>query len=222
MKITSHGHACFKIEGKSTTNDIVTIITDPFDPKSISINLRNLECDILTISHEHEDHNFKDAIKQLEDKPFIITTPGEYEVKGLRIFGYRSFHDDKQGSERGLNTIYVYDFNEARVCHLGDLGHDLSGDLLEELSNIDVLLIPVGGIFTIDSKTAVSVIEKIEPRIVIPMHYKTPKHSSMFDKLETLSDFLKEFGVTKEPQKDLNIKSKPDLPEETEVVALNF
>ena len=221
MKITYLGHSSFKIDAKTAVSE-VCIITDPYGP-SVGINFKDQICDLATTSHRgHGDHDFFDKLKNKYGKmPFIIDTPGEYELLGVRIFGYKSYHDDNNGSDRGLNTIYVFDFPEARVCHLGDLGHDLDKDLIEELNNIDILLIPVGGTTTIDAQRAVKVIEKLEPRYVIPMHYKTKSHSTTFEKLATIDDFLKEVGVTKEPQKDLNIKSKSDLPDETEVVVLS-
>lgn len=229
MKITYLGHSCFLITGKSTNGNDVTVLIDPYDPKMVGLNLKPQDVDIAVTSHRgHGDHDYFENLSSAkstggENKPFIVDAPGEYEVSDLRIFGYQSFHDDKKGKERGKNTIFVFDFQDARVCHLGDLGHDLTSEyneLLEELNGIDVLMIPVGGKFTINPETAMSVIEKIEPKIVIPMHYKTSKHSDTFKDLHTIEDFLKEAGEKIEPQKDLVIKSKSDVPDELKIVVL--
>ena len=221
MKINYLGHSSFRIKGKSNNGDQVTVVVDPFDPKSTGLTYPKQTADIVTISHHHPDHDFVEKVEKSGEKDlFIIDTPGEYEVCGLRIFGVHSFHDDKQGKKRGPNTIYIYDFEEARVAHLGDLGHELTADEMEELENIEILIVPVGGIYTIDPKIAMQVVESIEPMIVIPMHYKTDKHNDSFEKLATLEDFIKEAGVETKPETELNIKSKSDLPQVLTIVSL--
>jgi len=138
------------------------------------------------------------------------------------MIGIKSFHDDNNGTERGLNTIYVYDFELARIAHLGDLGHLPDSSILELLDGTEILFIPVGGKYTIGPKRALEIIEKIEPLIVIPMHYRTDKHSSTFDELSTVDEFLKEVGAKNEPQKELKLKSKADLPAELTFITLEY
>lgn len=224
MKIKYLGHSSFKITGKTQFGEEVTLITDPFNSKEVGLNYPKQSADVVTLSHHHGDH---DAIENIEGNPrenyVLIDTPGEYEVKGLRIFGIKSYHDDKKGAERGPNVIYIYDFMEARIAHLGDLGHDLESDQLEQLENIDILITPVGGVYTIDSKKAVEVIEELEPIVTIPMHYKTPKHTKTFENVATLEDFLKEVGSgAVETQKELSVKSHNDLESMANIFPLSI
>lgn len=212
MLITWHGQACFKIQSKN--HDEVTIATDPFD-KTLGLKVPRIAADIATISHDHYDHNNRAAIK---GEPFFIDTPGEYERKGVYIYGIASWHDDKEGSERGTNIIYRFEMEEMSVVHLGDLGHVLSNLQLERLQNVDILLIPVGGVYTIDAKKAVEVINQIEPRIVIPMHFKVP---GIKEKIDGSDKFCKEIGVCPTEKLDKYRILKKDLPqEETRVVLL--
>lgn len=209
MIITWYGHSCFKINTKD-----VTIITDPFS-KEIGIKPYFGAADIVTVSHEHYDHN---NIASLKGNPFVASNPGEYEVKNVFIRGIASYHDKKQGAERGLNTIFVIDAEDLRVCHLGDLGEILSDKVVEQLGQVDILMIPVGGVYTIDAKEADELIEKIEPAIVIPMHYKTP---SLAIKLDGLDKFLSVRGIKgKETLPHLAVKKKEINPEENKVVIL--
>lgn len=223
MKIKYLGHSSFKITGKTQFGEEITVITDPFNSKEVGLNYPKQEADVVTLSHHHGDH---DAIDNIEGEPrenyVLLDTPGEYEIKGLRIFGTKSYHDDKKGEERGPNTIFVYDFMEARIAHIGDLGHQLESDQLEQLENIDILLTPIGGEYTIDPKGALEVIENLEPAVTIPMHYKTAKHTAAFDKLATLDDFLKEVGAgDAEPQKELSVKNHNDLEQMANVITLS-
>lgn len=209
MNITWLGQACFKIQGKE-----VTIITDPYDSK-IGLKLPRLNAEILTISHNHYDHN---NIKAVSGQPFLIDTPGEYEIKKVFIWGIPSWHDNKEGAVRGANTIFIYQLEDIKLAHLGDLGTTLSNEQLEKLEGVDILLIPVGGIYTIDGKKAAEVVNQIEPRIVIPMHYKIP---NLKIKLEAVDKFCNEMGVKKNgPEEKLKI-TKKDLPaEEIKIIIL--
>ena len=163
MEIYYLGHSSFRIKGKSAS-----IVTDPFDPKMVGLKYQGVTGDIVTISHDHTDHN---QVSQVSEVKKIVTSPGEYEIMGVSIIGLSSFHDDAQGADRGKNTIYVFEIDEMRICHLGDLGHTLNEKLVEEIGDIDILMIPTGGEYTINSETAVAVVQGIEPRIIIPMHY---------------------------------------------------
>lgn len=221
MKIKYIGHSSFLIKGNTKTNHSLTIVTDPYDPKSTGFPYPKQETDIVTSSHEgHGDHDYYDGIKPSgeNETPFIINTPGEYEIKGLRIYGLKSFHDDVEGTKRGQNTIYIFDFEEARIAHLGDLGHNLDSDQLEALEAVDILMIPIGGIYTIDIKIALQVIENVEPKAVIPMHFKTPKHSDTFKELSTLDEFIKESGLNVREMNELKIKSKDELGHNIDII----
>jgi len=214
MIITWQGHSCFKIQDRVGT-DGVTLVTDPFD-KATGLKVPNFEADIVTISHDHHDHNNSDALR---GNPFIINTAGEFDVKDVLIEGILSFHDEKKGAERGSNIIYRIEIDDITVCHLGDLGHTLDNKQLEKLEGIDVLLIPVGGKYTLDAKKAVEVISQIEPRIIIPMHYKV---DGLVADIDGVDKFVKELGITPTYEEKLKI-SKKDLPsEDMELVILSM
>lgn len=180
--------------------------TDPYD-KSSGLKVPNFESDIITVSHDHYDHN---NTKALRGKPFIVDVPGEYDVKGVLIQGISSFHDDKSGAERGENIIYRIEMDDIAVAHLGDLGHALTDEQLDALDGVDILLIPVGGKFTIDAKKAVEVVSQIEPRIVIPMHYKV---KGLKEPLDDVDKFVKELGINPTNEEKLKI-NKRDLPQD--------
>ncbi len=205
MMITWQGHSCFKIQDK-VGSDGVTVVTDPFG-KDIGLKVPNFEADIVTVSHNHDDHN---NVGALRGNPFVIDCAGEYDFKGVLVEGIDSFHDDKNGSERGRNIMYRMEIDDISVAHLGDLGAPLDNSQLEKLVGTDILLIPVGGKYTLDAKGAVEVISQIEPRIVIPMHYKT---EGLTIELDSLEKFIKELGIEPVYEEKLKI-SKKDLPQE--------
>jgi L-ascorbate metabolism protein UlaG (beta-lactamase superfamily) len=214
MIITWQGHSCFKIQDKIGP-DGVTVVTDPFD-KETGLKVPNFEADIITVSHQHHDHNNTAALR---GNPFIIDCAGEYDFKGILIEGVDSYHDDKNGAERGGNLIYRIEIDDISVVHLGDLGQILDNTQLEKLAGTDILLIPVGGKYSLDAKKAVEVISQIEPRIVIPMHYKIK--DSKID-LDGVDKFIKEIGLTPTNEEKLKI-SKKDLPaEDMELVILSI
>jgi len=218
MILTYHGHSTFKIKGKKGT-----VITDPYDDY-IGITLPRVSGDIVTVSHDHKDHN---AVKKVSgtsrrNNPFIVEKSGEYEVGGISIFGVDTFHDDSGGVERGKNIVFTALVDGIRVCHLGDLGHELTPEQLEEIGSVDVLLCPVGGVYTIDPELAVKTIRAIEPGIAIAMHYKTAQHNEdVFEDMKTLEDFLKVYGVSPEAVPKLDIDNKSRVPEETVLVVLS-
>lgn len=214
MYLTWLGHACFKLQDKIGPGG-VTLITDPFD-KSLGLKVPHSEADIVTISHQHSDHNNLGAVR---GQPLVIEQAGEYEIKGVFVEGVETFHDSKAGSERGKNIVYRIEMDDISVTHLGDLGHELDAKQLEKLEGTDILLIPVGGIYTIGAQKAVAVVSQIEPRIVIPMHYKLP---GLKINLESLDKFIKELGIKPRAEEKLKI-SKKDLPaEEMELVVLSL
>lgn len=213
MKITYLGHAAFTIETNGKT-----ILIDPYNPENIGMKWKNVEADIVCITHPHEDHAFLEGV---EGNPFVIDSPGEYEVADIRFAGVPAYHDDKDGAERGTITMYVIESEGIFVGHFGDIGHSLGEEQQERLGVVDVLMIPVGGVFTITDEQAASMVAEIEPAMVIPMHYGQPGTKTEEWGLAPLSDFLKEMGSDEvEPIKSLTIKNKTSLPEETEVVVL--
>jgi len=214
MTITWYGHSCFKI---SNQGGHLTIITDPFD-KKIGLTPPRGNAHIITVSHDHFDHN---NTKAISGEPFIIDTPGEYEVEGIRVLGVSGYHDKKEGEERGLNTMYLMKVDDIRICHLGDMGQEkLTDKQLELIGDVDVLMIPVDGVYTINAKEAVKIIKQIEPNIIIPMHYKLP---GLTEKLADVKDFLKEMGLNgQEPVDKLTLKKKDLIGKEMEVVVFKF
>lgn len=204
--ITWLGHSCFKIQDKTGT-DGITIVTDPFD-KEIGLKVPNCEADIVTVSHDHHDHN---NVSALRGTPYVIDTAGEYDVKGILIRGVESYHDDQKGKDRRNNIIYRMEVDGISVSHLGDLGHVLDDKQLEVLVGTDILLIPVGGTYSLDAKKAVEVVSQIEPRIVIPMHYNDGNVN--ITELDGVEKFVKEMGIKPIEEEKLKI-SKKDLPQE--------
>lgn len=212
MEITWLGHSSFRVNGKTST-----VVTDPYDPGTVGLKFPKLEANIVTISHEHQDHNRSDLIAAA---PKIVRGPGEYEIGGVSIFGISTFHDNEQGAKRGRNTIYVITIDGIVICHLGDLGHKLSEEQVGSIGNVDVLLIPVGGVYTIDGSHAASIVASIEPSVVIPMHYKAEGATSEFlSSLDSVDKFVKELGVEPLRQQKF-VVTKDSLPEEMQLVIL--
>jgi len=201
MELTWYGQSCFKIKDKN-----ISIITDPYG--EIGLDLPKISADIVTISHGHFDHNAKEKI---EGEPFIINSPGEYEVKGVFIDGIGSEHDKKKGEIFGANTIFVFHLEDLVVCHLGDLGEKLDSQKLDQIGNVDVLLVPVGGKFTLDVESIVNVINEIEPKIVIPMHYKI---EGLNIELDDVAKFKEAIGAEATEVEGALKLQKKDLPEE--------
>lgn len=212
MDLTYYGHSCFRIRGRAGV-----IVTDPFQP-SIGYSLPRVAADICTISHDHPGHNNAGALR---GDPFVITGPGEYEIKGAFIFGWPSYHDRRRGKERGRNTIYTFEIDGVTVAHLGDLGHVPDQATIEAMGGVDILLIPVGGRVTLTAAMALDVINLIEPRLVIPMHYRTPAYTGQIN-LDPVSKFLKEMGVHDGAAGDSLRISQSTLPGETQVVVLQY
>lgn len=218
MIIQYYGHSCFKLttkpEGRGQ-ND-VNIFLDPFD-KSIGLRPPQGSADLVLVSHDHHDHNNIEAIK---GEPSVIDIPGEYSVRGVNIVGLSSFHDDKNGTERGLNTIYILESENLRVCHLGDLGADLTEKQYEAISGVDILMIPVGGNYTIDGVKAAKIVKKIEPRVVIPMHFKT---KGVTADIEDEKKFCDEIGnCPTDRVSKINFKKKDAEDKKMEVIIMGM
>lgn len=211
MDIYWYGQSMFKIKGKAAT-----VILDPFDPEHTGLKLpKEMVADVVLSSHSHGDHNNVGAV---EGTPLVVTGPGEYEKLGVTINGIATFHDASTGSERGRNTVYNLLIDGVNLVHLGDLGHPLTEDQVSQIGDTDILLIPVGSVYTIDAEIAAKVVAQLEPRVVIPMHFKIPGLKFELDELDL---FLKEMGSEGvEPVAKLSI-TKDKLPEEINVVVLN-
>ena len=214
MEITYLGHSSFRIKTKSAV-----VVTDPFDPQMVGFKYSGAEAEIVTVSHQHSDHN---AVSKVSGVKKVVEGPGEYEISGISIIGYQSFHDNKKWEERGKNVIYVIEAEGLRIVHLGDLGHAISDDLVSEMGPIDMLMIPVGGFYTINPKEAVEISSKIDPYFILPMHYKDSGiNEKEFADLEPKETFLKEVGLTVEVLPKFSIK-KEDIIENqsTKVIVL--
>jgi len=214
MTLKYLGHAAFLIKSKDGK-----AVTDPFDP-SIGLKFPTTEADIVTISHGHQDHNY---LKGISGEPLVIDYPGEFEKKGIRVTGYKSYHDKKKGEERGENIMYKIDADEINILHCGDLGAVPDDDLIDQVGEVDILLVPVGGSFTIGAEEAVSLIKKIEPQIVVPMHYnREGLNEKVFSELSPVDDFLKKMGIDS-PQKESQLTfKKEDMTGEMKVVVMEI
>lgn len=208
MNITWYGQSCFRItlQGQKKVKQWVSLVIDPFN-EDTGLKLPKLDAEVLLITHDHKDHNNQ---KIANKETFVIDSPGEYELRDIFIQGISSFHDKEKGKERGLNTIYTIEAEEIRICHMGDFGQgELTDEQLREIGEIDILMIPVGGVYTIDAKEATKVISQIEPRIVVPMHYKIP---GLKIKLDELGSFLKAIGDKGATAEEKLTMQKKNLP----------
>jgi L-ascorbate metabolism protein UlaG (beta-lactamase superfamily) len=214
MLIRWFGHSSFYI----ISDEGVKIITDPYMPISAGgfINCGAIKepADIVTVSHDHGDHSYTDSIPAGFE---VFTKKVNQVVKTVRVKGVDSFHDTEFGAQRGKNVIFTFDVDNIRICHLGDLGHVLSFDEIENIGGVDMLLIPIGGKYTIDPDEANTLVSRMNPRIVIPMHYKT-------DKVDIVPYSVDEFIKNKSNVAMLNSSSfevtKEDLPDETQIIVL--
>ena len=214
MKIKWYGHAAFLI----TSDEGTKMIIDPYEPGAfggqLSYGKINDQADIVLTSHDHADHNYT---QDLPGAPQVVKGSGPKTLKGISIKGISTYHDPSKGSERGANTIFTIKINNIQLCHLGDLGHLLSEKELAEIGPVDILLIPVGGFFTIDPKEAIRVAEQIKPKILIPMHFKTGKCGFSIAPVE---DFLKGKANVKRPKASEYAFDKATLPQQMEIVVL--
>ncbi len=165
MQIKWYGHSCFLITAQTGTR----ILTDPYDPR-MGYPAHKIECDVVTSSHAHYDHNYFDMCA---GEPLRITQAGQYEADGVKIRGVETAHDDANGAKRGKNIVFIFELEDMRVVHAGDLGAIPDEATLEQIGHADVLLVPVGGHYTIDQAGARELANLLTPRVVIPMHYKT-------------------------------------------------
>jgi L-ascorbate metabolism protein UlaG (beta-lactamase superfamily) len=212
------GHAAFLIEGTVPKHGRLRIVTDPYQAGGYDGNVRYAPirepADIVTVSHEHPDHN---DVKQIPGAPIVVRKTGRHEVKGLTIEGILTCHDETSGRQRGLNTVFCFTLDDVRVCHLGDLGHVLAPKELAAIGPVDVLMIPVGGFYTIDAAQASLTVAALKPKLVLPMHYKT---EALDFPIAGLEEFLKgKTGVKRLDAAELSV-NKDTLPKTTEVWVL--
>jgi len=210
MDISWLGHACFRIRGSQAV-----IITDPYPP-DLGYSLGKPTARIVTVSHQHPSHSY---VQGVGGEPRLVNEPGEYEISGVLIIGIATFHDASRGRNRGKNTAYLMEVDGVSVCHLGDLGHVLTAEQIEEIDDVDVLLLPVGGVATINAPMAAEVIRQLEPKVVVPMHYKTPALSR---ELEPVAEFLKEMGIEQINSQPKLSLTKSSLPASTQVFLLDY
>lgn len=211
MKLKYFGHASFLIIARNGTR----IIVDPYTPGTKLLHAEiNEAADVVTVSHGHDDHSNTASIK---GSPKVIKGSGSRNIKGVTIQGFPFFHDDVGGKSRGENVVFCFDVDGMRVCHLGDLGNIPADKQLAELGKIDILLIPVGGYFTIDAKQATQVIGKLQPRIVIPMHYKTEKSEYP---IAPVDEFIKGRSDTEITNKSEIELEADKLPEKMKIIVL--
>jgi L-ascorbate metabolism protein UlaG (beta-lactamase superfamily) len=170
------GHSCFHI----LPEDGPSVLTDPFD-EAVGYVLPQVEADIVTVSHNHHDHNNVAAVK---GKPAVVRGPGRHSALEVEFRGYETYHDEAHGKLRGSNTIFCFQLDGMRFCHLGDLGHVLSEKEVSAIGSVDILFIPVGGVYTIDSAGARAVENQLSPRITLPMHYHTEALTFYLDRVD--------------------------------------
>ena len=215
MKVKFLGHACFRIEAA----DGAAVITDPYEPGgfggAIGYGKITEPADLVLISHDHADHNYAQGVP---GNPRVLKGDGPQTIKGIEVRWVKAFHDPNQGAQRGTVNIPILTVDGVRICHCGDLGHVLELREVSALGPVEVLLVPVGGLYTIDAKEATVLVERIKPRVVIPMHFKTEKCGFPLAKVE---EFLRgKQNVVRTAGSELEL-TKELLPTETEIVVLN-
>ncbi len=213
MKVKYYGHAAFLI----TSNQGTRIITDPYKPgafDAMSYGKIPDEADVVVVSHDHDDHNNSG---ELPGNPEVVRTPGKQSVHGIEFNGIATFHDTSSGRERGENIIFSFTVDGIIICHLGDLGHALSQNEVETIGAVDLLLIPVGGFYTIDSKAASEVARQLNPSIIIPMHFKTGKCEFPITPVDEFTKGKPKVKVMNSSEISLD---KGELPKETEIIVL--
>jgi L-ascorbate metabolism protein UlaG (beta-lactamase superfamily) len=210
MQINWYGHSCFRLRDRNGT-----VVTDPYGD-DIGYSLPRIRADVVTVTHDHPDHA---TVKGIKGNPQVIYGPGEYEIKGIFVIGISAQPGETQRKQGVRNTLYLFDFEGVTVCHLGDLRRVLTQSQVEELGDVDVLLIPVGGGTTLGAAEASEVISLLEPRIVIPMHYRTDLVKGV--KLAPVEHFLKEMGIKQVTPVDVLKVTESSLPEETQVIVMD-
>jgi L-ascorbate metabolism protein UlaG (beta-lactamase superfamily) len=210
MEIDWFGLSCFRLRSREAT-----LVADPYE-KSLGLKFPRPRADIVTISHAHAGHDNADGVP---GEPKVIDGPGEYEVSSVFVTGVQTFHDKRNGRDRGKNTVYAINMEGINICHLGDLGHVPTQAQADAIGDVDILLVPVGGGNALNASDATEVVSLFEPTIVIPMHYRVP---DLTVKLDPVDKFIKEMGVkAPAPVESLQVK-RDGLPKEMQIVLLSI
>jgi L-ascorbate metabolism protein UlaG (beta-lactamase superfamily) len=211
MKIKWLGHACFLITSKGG----VRIITDPYAVGGgINYSPIKAAADVVVVSHDHGDHS---NVSTVQGKPEVVKGSGIKTAKDIQFRGIATYHDTSQGEQRGANTVFCFTVDDMKLCHLGDLGHLLSTGQVNEIGAVDIIFVPVGGFFTIDASVASQVCNQLKPKIVIPMHFKTPKCAYP---LAGVEDFLKGKKNVKKVEGSEVEFQREKLPTATEIMLM--
>lgn len=210
------GHSSFGI----SDDEGLKIVTDPYN-QDLGYSFPKVSTNILTVSHQHFDHNY---IEALQDYSCYIKGVGEFSSDCIDVKGITTYHDEEKGALRGPNTVYTYKMDKVRICHLGDLGHLLTKEELLDIGRVDILMIPVGGLYTIDAQNAAKVVEQINPKIVIPMHYKTevlPEDFGAVDKVDKFISLMKGWKVEKSDVLEIS-ESQLKASKDKKIVILSY
>jgi L-ascorbate metabolism protein UlaG (beta-lactamase superfamily) len=210
MELTWLGHSCFRLRGRE-----LTVLTDPFAPR-LGYPATSVQADVVTVSHDEPNHN---TVSLVEGSPRVVTGPGEYELAGIMVTGVATPRPAGQSREAPRNTAYLVELEDVTVCHLGDVAAPLGPEQIAVVRDADVLLLPVGGHCTIDATQAAEVVAQVEPKLVIPMHYRTP---AIKLELDAVDRFCREIGVAElTPQARLNV-TRSSVPDQLTVVLLEY
>ena len=212
MKIQYFGHSCFKL----TESTGFSVLTDPFSGIGYELP-RGITADVVTVSHDHYDHNNASAVAENSK---ILRKDGFFDFDDVKIVGVKSYHDEKGGALRGENVIYKFRMDGLEICHLGDLGEECSAELIELLLPVNILLIPVGGKYTINAKQAKEYVDMLMPDIVIPMHYKTKNSNIDIDKPQSFLEEFDEEDVTISHKEELEFSREDLTKEKTKIILM--
>lgn len=213
MKIKWFGQSCFMITSENETK----VVTDPY-VNMLGYKLPNVEANIVTTSHNHKDHNNINAIKGSFEH---IHGPGIFQKDGIKIKGVETFHDNVSGAKRGKNTVYNFNIDGINVCHCGDLGHTLNSKQIEEIGNVDILLLPIGGLFTINAANALQVAKQLRPIIIIPMHYRTKALGLLGYAFCSVDKFVSISGMAAKEYKELEL-NKSNIKDYSSIAILKY
>ncbi len=212
MKITWLGHSSFKLEESTGT----VVVTDPYH-SYVGYEMPKTDANIVTVSHTHNDHSF---VNSVGGNPTVIDSAGAYEISGVHILGITTYHDDAKGSIRGENTVFRYRMDGVDICHMGDIGEDCNVMLVESIMPVDILLLPVGGTFTIDAAQAKEYVDRIMPDVVIPMHYKTKDCEFDIDKIDNFLDLFDQKDIIYSDSETIEFDRSDFDGEDTKVLVL--
>jgi len=197
MKIKWYGHACFMLENRAGQR----LLTDPCDPQT-GYDLKDIPADIVTISHDHHDHNYIEAVA---GDPEIVRSAGKHKIGDVRIEGFGTWHDEQQGALRGENIVFVIEMDGMRIAHMGDIGHMPDEHTCKQIGKVDVLLVPIGGTYTIDQTVAREIADALRPSVMIPMHYRTPQLAFELEGVQPLLNAVKSRKVHKLNQSECTL-----------------